>query len=45
MVFSHARLIALYHAKDACLRLLAERRTRGRMLLYIAVGDLLEAVR
>lgn len=45
MLFSHARIIALYDAKDACLRLLAERRTRGRMLLYIAVGDLLDEVR
>jgi hypothetical protein len=33
-------IIAALDAKDACLRLLAERRTRGRFLLHDAVYDL-----
>lgn len=45
MVMTHARIVALYEAKRAVERLLVERRTRGRFLLYVAVSDLLDEVR
>lgn len=40
----HAEFMAVYDAKAACLRRLQERRTRGRMRLYLAVDALLAAV-
>lgn len=35
--------LAMYDAVDATLRLLMERRTRGRMALYLAVKAMLDA--
>ena len=41
---SRSRIIRLLDAKDACLRLLAAKRTRGRFELHEAVHDLYEWV-
>lgn len=40
MTFTNRQKIALLDAKDACLRLLMERRTRGRFELLSAMSDL-----
>lgn len=37
---SRSRLIRILDAKDACLRLLSHKRTRGRFELHEAVYDL-----
>lgn len=40
MAFTNSQKMNLLDAKDACVRLLMERRTKGRFVLYTAISDL-----